>query len=267
MGVSVPYGQSATFAYSAPAAPGPAYPSGRASIGDPLFTHVLSDVALGFDYSFHSSAASSLAGRAVINAKITSSNGWQMTMPLGAATPFRGDEVRAQGRLELPSILALMQRIEKTTAVNGSYTLTVEPAVNSRGRLADLPLSVSFSPKILFSLNALELRPLSSSGAVYVPGQRAASPFSPAASASLPGKRRQALFLSFGLFRLHVAAARRIGLGGVGLVLCLLGAAMAFVRPRRAGELDQLVARYARLIVPVSRFAAAGCGRDRCRRH
>jgi hypothetical protein len=252
--VSVPYSQSSHLSYSANATPGPAYPGGRAVTGQPLFTHVLDKVAISFDYRLRSAVASSLAGSVVLEAKVTSSNGWQTSFPIGRSASFNGARASATGTLDLGALVSLMSSIEKTTAVNGSYTLSLEPKVNVGGRLDEVPLHAAFAPKVLFSLNALEARPLSSSGSVFVQGQTAGNPFDPVASASLTGKHSQPLRLSFGLFRVAVGTARLIAIGGIALTLSVLAALVAFARPRRRqDEPAQILARYGRLVVEVER--------------
>jgi signal peptidase I len=249
--VSVPYSQSGHLSYSADATPGPAYAGNRAVTGQPLFTHVLDKVAVGFDYRFRSTAASSLAGSVALQARVTSSNGWQTSFPIGRPESFSGSRASATGTLDLGKLVDLMDEVEKTTAVNGSYTLSVEPRVNVGGRLAEVPLHATFGPKMLFSLSALEARPLSSSGSAYVQGQSVGSPFAPTASASLAGKHSQPQRLSFGLFRLAVHTARPIAIGGIALTICVLWALMAFGREPRRDELEEILARYGRLVVEV----------------
>ena len=129
----VPYRQSGALSYSADATPGPAYSGNHAATGDPLFTHVLSSVDLRYLYHFHTSAQHALAGSAALYATVSSTSGWKTTLPLGAANAFRGSSALADGELDLPAVLALMRRVEATTAVGGSYTLTIEPRVNVGG--------------------------------------------------------------------------------------------------------------------------------------
>ena len=87
---SVPYKQSAKLSYAAAATPGPSYPDDRAVTGDPLFTHVIHTVQLGYDYRFESSSPHSLAGTASLEAKLVSSSGWQMNLQLAPPIRFRG---------------------------------------------------------------------------------------------------------------------------------------------------------------------------------
>ena len=62
--------------------------------------------------------------------------------------------------LDLRSLLSLVRRVESTTAVGGSYTLTLVPHVRAAGSLDGIPLGTAFSPPIRFSLNPLEVQPV-----------------------------------------------------------------------------------------------------------
>jgi signal peptidase I len=246
----VPYRQSGTLAYSAAAAPGPAYLDDRAVTGDPLFTHVVDAVEFRFGYRFRAAAAHSLRGTASLSATIASTNGWRTTLELGRPTYFHGDRALVSGRLDLTSLLALLRRFETTTAVGGSYTLTLVPRVSATGSVDALPLRTAFSPQMQFSLNQLEVQPVVSGS--LPGGQSSASPFAPSASGSVAGRRSQPLQLSLGVARLSVATARAIVLGAI-VVVCALLAILAFVRPRVRDESAAIRARYGRLIVPVAR--------------
>ena len=100
-GRNIPYKQSGRLSYSAAEAPAPAYPSGRASTGEPLFTNVLHAVGVRFDYRFESAAKHALAGKASLSARITSTSGWHTTFALGAPTRFHGDHALVTGTLDL----------------------------------------------------------------------------------------------------------------------------------------------------------------------
>jgi signal peptidase I len=250
---NIPYKQSGTVSYSANAAPGPAYPGNRAVTGDPLFTHVISVVKLRFGYLFHAAAAHSLAGKASLYATVASTSGWQRTLELGRPTYFRGDRALVTATLDLSSLLALLRRLETTTAVSGSYTLTLVPRVNATGNLDVLPLRTTFSPQIQFSLSQLEVQPVVAAGGSPAPGQSPASPFAPSASGSVTGRRYQPLFVSLEVARLSVATARKIALGAIAVIVCALLAMVAFVRPRLRDESAAIRARYGRLLIPVAR--------------
>jgi signal peptidase I len=250
---ATPYEQSGALAYSAEAAPGPAYPSGRAETGEPLFTHVVSLVSVRFEYRFRSAAPHSLAGTASLSAAIASTNGWQTTLPLGRAAHFTGNRALVTGNLDLASVLALLRHLEATTAVGGSFTLTLVPTVRTTGRLDGLPLHVTFAPRIPFSLNPLEVQPVSSAGSPLAAGPSPTSPFRPSLAGSVTGRRYQPLVISLAIVRVPVAAARRIALGGIAVVVCVLLAVCLQLRSRPRDESADIIRRYRRMIIPVAR--------------
>jgi signal peptidase I len=256
---AIPYKQSGTLSYTANASPGPAYAGDRAVTGDPLFTHVVSTVELRFRYVFHAAATHSLKGSASLDATITSTSGWQTTLQLGHPTYFRGDRAMVAATLNLTSLLALLHRVESTTAVNGTYTLTLIPHVSTTGSVDARPLNTTFSPRIGFTLSELEMQPSAPKANSLGGGQPAASPFTPSESGSVTGRRYQPLFLSLQVGRLSVASARAIALGAIIVILCALVAAFAYVRRPRHGdesaadESARIRGRYGRLLVPVAR--------------
>lgn len=251
----IPYRQSGALSYAADATPGPAYSGNRAVTGDPLFTHVLSTVDLRFDYRFHTAARHSLSGKAALYASVSSTSGWQATLPLGSPSYFRGDRAVVNASLDLHSLLALMQRVEATTAVGGSYTLTIVPHVSVAGHVAAAALRTTFTPRIQFSINQREVQPLVAGGSPLAGGRSAspASQFLPSTTASATGKVYQPLFISFKFTRLSVATARWIALGGIAVISCAVLLILAFARPRRRDESGAIRARYGRSIVPVAR--------------
>jgi signal peptidase I len=258
--ISIPYGQSGALSYSADATPGPAYPDNRAVTGDPLFTHVLTAVDLRFAYRFHTAAPHALAGTASLDATVASTSGWQTTLELGRPTYFHGDRALVTGKLDLTSLLALLHSVETTTAVNGSYTLTLLPRVSASGRVGTLPLHTTFSPRVQFTLNQLELQPASagdgasaaSAGGSPAGGQSAANPFAPSAEGSVAGRHNQTLSLSLGFARPSVARARLIALGAIAVLICALLVILVFVRPPLKDESAAIRARYGQTTVPVA---------------
>jgi signal peptidase I len=256
--VPLPYKQSGKFSYSADATPGPAYPANRASTGDPLFTRVLNEVNLRFGYRFASAAKHSLSGKASLSATLTSTSGWNTTFPLGSTTYFHGDHGGVSATLNLASLHTLIQSVEKTTRVTGSYTLTIVPHVSAMGSIEHVPLSATFSPLLEFSVSELEIKPTIGGSAASATGRPStASVFTPSASSSVPSKGYQPLFLSFKVARVSVATARAIALIGIAVVIAGLLAMLAFLRLRvRPGdETTSIHARYGHMIIPVAHVA------------
>jgi signal peptidase I len=251
--LAVPYAQSGALSYTAGTAPGPIYPGNRAVTGEPLFTHVVDSVQLRFAYRFRTAARHSLTGRVSLSATIASTSGWQKTFALAPPAPFRGDRAVLDASLDLRSLLALLRRVEATTAVSGSYTLTLTPRVSTSGSLDALALHATFAPQIRFAVNQLEVQPAVSPGGSAAAAQSASSQFQPSAHGSAAGRSYQPFSLSLGLARVPVQTARTIALGGFAAVLCATLAMLALIRPRRRSESEAIIARHGRAIVAVER--------------
>ncbi len=271
--VNIPYKQSGKLSYSADKAPGPAYPAGRASTGEPLFTEILHAVGVRFDYRFESAAKHAVTGKASLSAKITSTSGWHTTLALGAPTYFRGDHALVTGTLDLASLVALMQRVETTTKVRGTYALTITPHVKADGRVGHEPLQATFAPEIKFSVVESEIKPEAtgeSSGATRSAGTGSSSSsgspapdqFAPSSSGSVTGSQNEPTSLPFGIVRPSVATTRAVALGAIAIILGVLLATLALLRargarfaPRQRDEGASILARYRHLIIPVARVS------------
>jgi signal peptidase I len=262
--VKIPYEQSGTLSYSGPAAPGPAYPDGRVTSGEPLFTHVLNAIELRFAYRLHSQASKSLSGVGSLTATITSTNGWHTTLPLGIPTRFRGDHAVITGTLDLDSLQALTTRLEATTQVKGTYEIAVKPRVRTTGTLAGAPLRATLSPEVKFAETEGELA--LEAPATTVIGQAsststaksATEALSSSVSGSATGARDEPQSLSLGAVRMSVASARTASLEAIAIILGALVALLAFLRPLLAPERDELAAirrRHGHMIVPVAHVA------------
>ena len=269
--LTIPYKQSGKLSYSADEAPGPAYPAGRASTGEPLFTNVLHAVGVRFDYHFESATKHAVTGKASLSAKITSTSGWHTTLALGAPTHFRGDHALVTGTLDLGSLVALIQSVETTTKVRGTYVLTIAPHVNANGRVGHAPLNATFAPEIKFSVVEGEIKPegtTESSGAIRSAGtgsssssgSSAPSPFAPSSAGSVTGSQNEPTSLPLGIVRPSDATMRAVALGAIAIILGVLLATLALLRakvarfaPRQRDEGASILARYKHLIVPVAR--------------
>jgi signal peptidase I len=270
--VNIPYKQSGKLSYSADEAPGPAYPAGRASTGEPLFTNVLHAVGVRFEYQFESAAEHAVTGKASLSAKITSTSGWHTTLALGAPTYFRGDHALVTGTLDLGSLVALIQSVETTTKVRGTYALTIAPRVNADGRVGHAPLKATFAPEIKFSVVEGEFKPegtSESSGAIRPAatgsssGSESSAPnqFAPSTSGSVTGSQKEPTSLPLGIVRPSDATMRAVALGAIAIILGVLLATLALLRakvarfaPRQRDEGASILARYRHLIVPVARI-------------
>jgi len=249
--VNVPYAQHGRLAYEAEPAAGPAYPAGRVRTGDPIFTRVVGSLGLRYTYRFSSPEAHRLTGRAALTATLASTSGWRTTIPLGRPAPFHGDVASVSAALDVGSLLGLTSRVEAITAVHGTYTLTIAPRIAVEGRVGEAPLHTVFAPPSRFSLNKLEIRPVTANGSASAEETEPDALFAKSAQGTATAQRSRAAHLSLGAFSLSVEAARAIALGGIALVAFALAAATSLLRPRRRDETSSILSRYGSLIVPV----------------
>ncbi len=252
--VNVPYSQRGTLSYSAPTVPGPVYPTGQATTGEPLYLALAHSLSLRYAYRFSAAAAHSVSGVGSLDARVTSSTGWIRTLPIQAprrfsgdrVTPrrFSGDRVTLAGVLDLRTLTALIRKVDAASGVPAAYTLDLVPHVRAEGAVGGFPLQATFGSPLSFALNDREVQP-SADAAKPVPG-----------TGETHGMRPQPASISFKVARLDVAKARTIASRGLATAICaLLGCGLALRRggTRRVGAAAAVGSRYRRWIVPVAR--------------
>jgi signal peptidase I len=260
--VQIPYKQSGALSYSADTTPSPVYPEGAARTGEPLFTQLVNDVNLRFDYTFATQAKHSLAGKGSFQLLLSANDGWHRTLQLGSSTYFKGDHATVTSTLDLGWLLALAHNIELTTHVDSGYAFAVIPTVVTGGNVGGVPVHATFTPTIPFSVNGDEVslqgtegssRLLTSGGASSTAG-----PLTPSASGSATGEQSQPRNLSLGPWRMSVSTARAVALSAIGIILAATLALLALIQPLLAlftphrDEAASILARYRGLIIPVA---------------
>jgi signal peptidase I len=268
--IQIPYTQSGTLSYSADTSPNPAYPDGVAKTGEPLFTKLVNDVNLRFDYAFATKARHSLAGKGSFLLLVTANDGWHRTLPLGSPIYFKGAHATITGTLSLSSLLELTRRIQAATRVEGSYEFAVVPSVLTSGNVEGVPLRASFSPAIQFSIESNEINLEGGGGSVSDESQLLAGTDKRGAAGALPpeltpstsgattGEQSTPLTLALGPWHPSVSAARTLALTAIGIILAALLAILALLQPLLAllrplrDESTSIQARYGRMIVPVA---------------
>jgi signal peptidase I len=267
--IQIPYTQSGTLTYSADTSPNPVYPDGVAKTGEPLFTELVNDVKLRFDYAFTTQARHSLTGKGSFLLLVTANDGWHRTLPLGSPIYFKGAHATITGTLSLSSLLALTRRIQAATRVEGSYEFAVVPSVVTSGNVEGVPLHAAFSPAIQFLIESNEIN-LEGGGSLNDESQLLAgagkhgaagalpSELTPSTSGTSTGEQSTPLTLALGPWHPSVSAARTLALSAIGIILAALLAILALLRPLLAllrplrDESASIQARYGRMIVPVA---------------
>lgn len=244
----IPYTQNATFDYQATVRPGPVYPSGHVSTGDPIFLQLVHRLGIGFHYRLTGAGASAVHGTDQIVLKLTGPTGWSRTIPVTPARHFSGDHVSAHVSLDLSSLQVMLDQISTQTGISPSgYMIAVAPKVHVHGLLAGQPLITSFTPSLSFGLQPLQLQPgggsTGSATSGFAPSQRGSI-----ATAALTGNDLTVLGLSVPITTLRVFAP-------IGFLLALAGTLALMLVVARSpvfGEPARIQSKYGHMIVPIS---------------
>jgi signal peptidase I len=262
---TIPYRQSGALTYTAQAPPGPAYPEGRVATGEPIFARIVKAIDFNFAYHLQATGRRQLGGTVALDAKVTSTYGWQRTLSLAPPTRFRGSRAEVAGTLELASLFALMRSVEKTTAATGGYTLTIVPKVTAAGTVDGLPIHAKFASKAAFTLTPMEIRSAGASSgestSAAAEEQPAANPLTSSTSGTATAARTAPATLTFGVAALSVEEARKVALLAAAAIVVAVLLLLLFLRPLQARlatmrpheEAEQIRAKFGRFIVPVER--------------
>jgi hypothetical protein len=248
----VPYRESGSFAYWADVPPGIVYSDGRVDTGEPVFLRLVDKLRMRFEYRLLTDAAQNTSGRIVLKAIVSDADGWQRRIDLGPASDFAGGFAAASGTLDLQRVQKLIADVEHATGVaHESYTVTLAPSVDLRGRLAGVDISGRFTPALKFRLDRLTLTLDQSSSDRLAPVRT---------RSAQEHLLRPGAFSALGA-EIRVSALRRITLAA-GLVLLVVFLVIAILRAKafRRGESFRIEARYGHLLVPVSPSASEALG-------
>lgn len=150
-----------------------AYPTGRVSTPEPVFTKLVRtiDVRLGYQVAAGGGAAAptgltGLEGTRRVTAEVRSANGWHRGFELLPRARFAGDRFDAVAELELARLKALVRGVEKATgshpdgytvAVRSEIAVTGQLAGRVDGRLRLTPFRQTFFPELVFDYDGTQL--------------------------------------------------------------------------------------------------------------
>jgi hypothetical protein len=200
------YTQMGKLSYGGVTSPDSIYGSAGLSTGEPVYLNTLSTLSVTYAYRFEATAPSSLAGTEQLVAKMDNGEGITRTIPLQSLTAFTGRRFVTTANLQLAALEAVATTFSQAAGQfsdDGTYAVTISPAVNVHGRLGTVPLRAHFDPVATFTLGSGVLSPASSAsgtaGAASTSStsQALAQRFSSTASGSvkLPSGRPAILFL------------------------------------------------------------------------
>jgi signal peptidase I len=251
-----PYTEKVSFGYHANAAPGPVYPDGVISTGDPIFIKLVRRVRVKAHYRLEAKAAHRLGGTMEVVLRLSSPTGWSRTIQLAAPKRFTGDYAAADVTLDIPKLRSLIREVEKLTggSTGAAYNLEIVPRVHTTGTLASQPLTSDFQPALKLQLDALKLRP---NGGSPTPGDDAdaadgaKSALHPSRPGSVASSRTEPNDLTVHGLSVPVPTARWIAL--IGLLLGVAGTLLAGAGVLRdPHDPTESVQRYRHLIVPIA---------------
>ena len=247
--VSVPngYQQSGDFSYSASAARGIVYPSGRVTSGQTVFSRLVKNVTFSFRYRLTTRESTALSGQATLSASLTSpDNDYTRSFTL-AKRSFEGQSVTVVGVFPLRSYTNLLNEVQTETAdPSSTYNVVITPAIAIKGMVGTRRINESFAPSLNFLLDAHKLLLDHSNGSVKTH-----------VSKSTAGTATRASTIDLRLVRLGVSSARELSVAGLMLALLSLGVVIALgVKRRLDDEPRQIERRYGHLLLPVSQLPA-----------
>jgi signal peptidase I len=151
---AVPPTQTGSFTYGADVPVSVTYPTGRLATGDPVFTKLLTTIAVTFRYST-TAVSGSVSGTVRLDADLSTPSGWHTTLPLVPPSAMVAGALNVTGALDLAQIQSLATAVAQDTG-----TGTAAIAVTIRASLSvsiDGAEPVTSTSELPFQLTALEL--------------------------------------------------------------------------------------------------------------
>ncbi len=255
-----PYAQQVTFAYSAGVRPGPVFPDGKITTGDPIFLSMVRQLDLHIAYHLTTSAPTSLTGTAKVAMTLSGPSGWSRTFVLTPRTRFTGASTGTDVVLNLPKLEGLQNEIARLTgsAAFSNFSVAVGPVVQVAGIVGGHEINTGFSPVLNFQFVGGQLQISGAAGGSA--GASSASAASPAPSSATfapqqPGRIADPTTApnTFGAFGVsaRIDTLRLIGI--IGLLLSIAATVYFYLR-RRGEPFEETVriqAKYGHMIVPI----------------
>lgn len=161
----VHYRQAAHLAYGAVLGADSVYGPTGLQTGQPIYTNVVTDLDISYDYRLSGPAPVDLSGTERLVATISNGQGLDRTLPLQPVTNFSGHGFHTSVQLPIAQLqlaAASFARVPGAGQASGDYPVTVTPSVEAHGRLASAPLAVTFDQPVRFVLQPSELVPVAS---------------------------------------------------------------------------------------------------------
>ncbi|CAB1129833.1 exported protein of unknown function [Candidatus Hydrogenisulfobacillus filiaventi] len=245
---TVSYRQSGRFSYDAATARNIVYPAGRLTSPAPIFSPLVSSVAVRFAYRLTVPQGRVEGGRAGLEAVLSSSNGWTRRWPLAPPLPFHGASATVTGTLHVSGLFATIAQVQSLTKdTTDSYTLSLVPQVQAQAVAGTRLLTPVFHPVLRFFIQPswlqLTLPASASAGAILHPlaSRSVAFPVTVAHTVNLLGHPVPAPFL-----RVTAPLLAFLTAAGAGLLLRTEAR-----RLQQLGETSRVARQYRGLLVDV----------------
>lgn len=247
------YRHEGSFSYEARLrTPNPAYPSGRAGPGQPIFFDLFDEARFMFSYRFTADLEHDVEGTLSLRAYISDATGWQEAFDVGERVEFKGDVASIQERVALAPLKAFGERLAKNSGQAASeYSIYLQPTVELRGTLNGEPLHATFKPALPVLVTPTLIRVNTPAlggppGADVITGSDVMNPSeNGSALIEAPGSVR------LGRYELSVAGMRSAsGALLIGWIVTVAGLCFVQRRPRYRDP-SSIAASHRLLVVPV----------------
>jgi len=248
---NVSYKHHGTFAYSAPAPRGPVYQEPTIATGDPVFVKLVDRLDVDFDYKLETNAAHEVGVTGEMLGVLRAEGGWERTIPLASETRIEDDALTLSGRIDLNRIRAVTKDVERLTGfAPGSYSLAVEPHIQTNGMIAGSEISDDFAPRLLLELDPIRLAIVREQDEKPGDFEKLLNPSTPA-SVKVRTMAPHPLTIAGREVQAEGLQKAATGTGIVALV-GLLTTIIVMIRKRPRDEVAKIQARYGSLIIPVT---------------
>jgi hypothetical protein len=162
--------QQGAYSYAGSATVGTTYPSGSVRTGDPLYTHLISGLAVTFRDDFSGPGLSAVTGTLALDVAVATDDGWSAPLVSGPEAPVRGRTAVASVPLDPAAANALLQRhFTEVGVASGGATVVVTPRLTVTGTVQGQAFTAGKVPALSFAVDPTALRPAGSGSTALSP--------------------------------------------------------------------------------------------------
>jgi signal peptidase I len=140
------------------------YNSATIKTGDPVYSQLMCEVKMDFDYSLSPQESSDqnledFKGSYLIDLVLSDVDGWNRSYQLVPETEYTGSGFSAQLDVNICDMQTLIEDKENKTGVESKvYDLSILPSVSIAGSLNGIPFKDTYAPRILFQIDSNLMR-------------------------------------------------------------------------------------------------------------